>query len=109
MCMRLCVTSSVTRSCRAHCVQFIPARARVPPELVRSVRSGGFLMRRSATALACAAMVACVACGKSNDSTTGTTQQRDASATSDNRTARADNSGQQAAQQVTYEGCLQKG
>jgi hypothetical protein len=67
-------------------------------------------MRRSATALACAALVACVACGKSDETTTQTGQQRTETGTASSETtsARADTGGQQQAQQVTFEGCMQK-
>jgi hypothetical protein len=63
-------------------------------------------MRRSATALACAALMASVACGKS-DNTTSATEQGNTPATTG--TSASANNAEQQPQQVTYEGCLQKG
>jgi hypothetical protein len=54
-------------------------------------------MQRSATALARAALIACVGCGRSDNRTTQ--QQPEATGTSGNA----------AQQQTTFEGCLQKG
>lgn len=64
-------------------------------------------MRRSAMALTCAALLACVACGKSDNTASQTGQAQNQTGSSETA-ARADTGGQQA-QQVTFEGCVQKG
>lgn len=64
-------------------------------------------MRRSATALACAALLACIACGGS-DKTAMNAEQRSEPGAGDTNAAGAD-ANQQQAKQVSYEGCLQKG
>jgi hypothetical protein len=62
------------------------------------------MMRTSTTLIAGAALVAAVACGKSNDSASGAEGQN-AGRASDVNNARADGTGQP----VTLEGCLQQG